>query len=60
MIRMTFGILLDLEFVTTVVQTPPHELVYAKLKGFGYWPAKVINEVDGKMDVRFFGGWHQR
>ncbi|XP_025096070.1 zinc finger MYND domain-containing protein 11-like isoform X1 [Pomacea canaliculata] len=40
--------------------TPPHELVYAKLKGFGYWPAKVINEVDGKMDVRFFGGWHQR
>lgn len=39
---------------------PPHDLVYAKLKGFGYWPAKVINEVDGKMDVRFFGGWHQR
>lgn len=40
--------------------SPPHDLVYAKLKGFGYWPAKVINEVDGKMDVRFFGGWHQR
>ncbi|KAK7109257.1 zinc finger MYND domain-containing protein 11-like [Littorina saxatilis] len=39
---------------------PPHDLVYAKLKGFGYWPAKVINEVEGKMDVRFFGGWHQR
>ncbi|KAL8587066.1 hypothetical protein ACOMHN_023456 [Nucella lapillus] len=39
---------------------PPHDLVYAKMKGFGYWPAKVINEVDGKMDVRFFGGWHQR
>ncbi|GAB1601062.1 zinc finger MYND domain-containing protein 11-like isoform X3 [Argonauta hians] len=40
---------------------PPHELVYAKLKGFSYWPAKVIRVLDDcKHDVRFFGGYHQR
>lgn len=40
---------------------PPHELVYAKLKGFCYWPSKVIRYVeDEKLDVRFFGGLHQR
>ncbi|KAH3706116.1 zinc finger MYND domain-containing protein 11-like [Dreissena polymorpha] len=40
---------------------PPHELVYAKLKGYSYWPAKVINYVDSeRYDVRFFGGLHQR
>ncbi|XP_029641211.1 zinc finger MYND domain-containing protein 11-like isoform X2 [Octopus sinensis] len=40
---------------------PPHELVYAKLKGFSYWPAKVIRVTeDSKHDVRFFGGYHQR
>lgn len=39
---------------------PPHQLVYAKQKGFPYWPAKVI-KVDGEQyDVRFFGGHHQR
>ncbi|XP_041367702.1 zinc finger MYND domain-containing protein 11-like isoform X2 [Gigantopelta aegis] len=40
--------------------TPPHELVYAKQKGFSYWPAKVINKIGDDYDVRFFGGWHQR
>lgn len=40
---------------------PPHELVYAKLKGFSYWPSKVIRQMDeDKLDVRFFGGLHQR
>jgi len=39
---------------------PPHELVYAKQKGFCYWPAKVISVSDAGYDVRFFGGWHQR
>jgi len=39
---------------------PPHELVYAKQKGYSYWPAKVVKDVGGKSDVRFFGGWHQR
>ena len=34
---------------------PPHELVYAKLKGYSYWPAKVIREMGDKYDVRFFG-----
>ena len=42
-------------------QDPPHELVYAKLKGFSYWPSKVIRYIDDdKLDVRFFGGLHQR
>ncbi|XP_045169781.2 zinc finger MYND domain-containing protein 11-like isoform X2 [Mercenaria mercenaria] len=40
---------------------PPHELVYAKLKGYSYWPAKVIHYVNSeRYDVRFFGGLHQR
>ncbi|XP_054712377.1 zinc finger MYND domain-containing protein 11-like [Uloborus diversus] len=38
----------------------PHELVYAKLRGFPYWPAKVIKKEDGMYDVRFFGAFHQR
>ncbi|XP_078664598.1 MYND-type zinc finger-containing chromatin reader ZMYND8-like isoform X3 [Branchiostoma floridae x Branchiostoma belcheri] len=33
----------------------PHILVWAKLKGFPFWPAKVLQEVDGQLDVRFFG-----
>lgn len=40
---------------------PFHELVYAKQKGFPYWPAKVMRtSSDGMHDVRFFGGYHQR
>ena len=41
-------------------QRPSHELVYAKQKGFSYWPAKVIKATPEGYDVRFFGGWHQR
>ncbi|RUS72494.1 hypothetical protein EGW08_019748 [Elysia chlorotica] len=39
---------------------PPHDIVYAKQKGYSYWPAKVVRDLGGKSDVRFFGGWHQR
>ncbi|CAN7940168.1 unnamed protein product, partial [Ixodes hexagonus] len=39
---------------------PPHDLVFAKQKGFPYWPAKVIRVDDHCYDVRFFGGYHQR
>lgn len=41
---------------------PLHELVYAKQKGFPYWPAKVIEAEndEGLLEVRFFGGYHQR
>jgi len=42
------------------VQRPPHDLVYAKQKGFSYWPAKVIKVTPEGHDVRFFGGLHQR
>lgn len=45
----------------------PHTLVWAKLKGYPFWPAKVmryepskaLREVDGQVDVRFFGA-HDR
>lgn len=34
---------------------PPHELVYARVSGFPFWPAKVL-KIDGdKYHVRFFG-----
>ncbi len=39
----------------------PHPLVWAKLKGFPYWPGKLmrINSKDNHGDVRFFGA-HDR
>ncbi|KAJ8321843.1 hypothetical protein KUTeg_000314 [Tegillarca granosa] len=37
----------------------PHPLVWAKLKGYPFWPAKALREVDGQVDVRFFGA-HDR
>ncbi|XP_063308324.1 zinc finger MYND domain-containing protein 11 isoform X4 [Pelobates fuscus] len=40
--------------------TPNHELVWAKMKGFGFWPAKVMQKEDNQVDVRFFGHHHQR
>ncbi|KAF6270549.1 zinc finger MYND-type containing 11 [Rhinolophus ferrumequinum] len=39
---------------------PNHELVWAKMKGFGFWPAKVMQKEDNQVDVRFFGHHHQR
>lgn len=34
----------------------PHILVWAKLKGFPYWPAKAMTtNLQGMVDVRFFG-----
>lgn len=35
--------------------TEPHLLIWAKIKGYSYWPAKVMS-VDGQgVNVRFFG-----
>lgn len=42
------------------VQVPSHELVWARMKGFGYWPAKVMQRKGNQVDVRFFGHQHQR
>ncbi|XP_051971317.1 zinc finger MYND domain-containing protein 11-like isoform X2 [Xyrauchen texanus] len=39
---------------------PNHELVWARMKGFGYWPAKVMQREGNQVDVRFFGHQHQR
>lgn len=38
----------------------PHELVWAKQRGYCYWPAKVIKKTDTHYDVRFFGAKHLR
>lgn len=38
---------------------PPHLLIWAKLKGFPFWPAKAMRIVSGNVDVRFFGA-HDR
>ncbi|XP_052763321.1 protein kinase C-binding protein 1-like isoform X2 [Mya arenaria] len=37
----------------------PHTLVWAKLKGYPFWPSKALRESDGQVDVRFFGA-HDR
>ncbi|XP_058448588.1 zinc finger MYND domain-containing protein 11 [Malaya genurostris] len=37
-----------------------HELVFAKQKGYQYWPAKVIRVHNNLYDVRFFGDKHSR
>lgn len=39
---------------------PSHQLVYAKQKGYPYWPAKVMQVNGNVYDVRFFGGHHMR
>lgn len=40
------------------VCNPPHLLVWARMTGYPYWPAKVISfgvATNKKIDVRFFG-----
>ncbi|XP_049821980.1 zinc finger MYND domain-containing protein 11 isoform X2 [Aethina tumida] len=37
-----------------------HELVWAKQRGYPYWPAKVLKETPTQYDVRFFGGKYER
>ncbi|XP_067118845.1 MYND-type zinc finger-containing chromatin reader ZMYND8-like isoform X1 [Centruroides vittatus] len=37
----------------------PHIVVWAKLKGFPFWPAKVMRIINGNVDTRFFGA-HDR
>uniref|UniRef100_A0A6Q2XZG0 Zinc finger, MYND-type containing 8 n=1 Tax=Esox lucius TaxID=8010 RepID=A0A6Q2XZG0_ESOLU len=36
-------------------ESNPHPLVWAKLKGFPFWPAKALRDKDGQVDARFFG-----
>ncbi|KAM7051748.1 LOW QUALITY PROTEIN: zinc finger MYND domain-containing protein 11-like [Molossus nigricans] len=38
---------------------PNHELVWAKMKGFGFWPAKVMQKEDNQVDVHFSGHHHR-
>lgn len=43
----------------TKVCTTPHLLIWAKLGGYPYWPAKVMSVYDNVLHVRFFGE-HER
>jgi len=43
-----------------ILQSRPHDLVYAKLTGYPYWPAKVMEVKPDGCDVRFFGPGHHR
>lgn len=43
-----------------ILQSRPHELVYAKPSGYPYWPAKVLEVKADGCDVRFFGPGHHR
>ncbi|XP_076349703.1 uncharacterized protein LOC143246594 isoform X2 [Tachypleus tridentatus] len=36
-----------------------HTLIYAKLKGYPFWPAKAVRVLNGFIDARFFGA-HDR
>lgn len=46
---------LQSQSVTVCLQSHPHPLVWAKLKGFPFWPAKALRDKDGQVDARFFG-----
>lgn len=39
----------------TMVCTEPHLIVWAKIVGFNYWPAKLMSIDDQQVNVRFFG-----
>ncbi|TNN40898.1 Protein kinase C-binding protein 1 [Liparis tanakae] len=41
--------------LSTLEKSQPHPLVWAKLKGFPFWPAKALRDKDGQVDARFFG-----
>ncbi|GIY80885.1 protein kinase C-binding protein 1 [Caerostris darwini] len=34
---------------------PPHDIVWAQLKGYPYWPAKCLKVIKGVAHVKFFG-----
>ncbi|XP_063709073.1 E3 SUMO-protein ligase RanBP2-like [Culicoides brevitarsis] len=50
----------DADWFTDVCSSP-HILLWAKLRGFPYWPAKAmsVNAASGQVNVRFFGA-HDR
>lgn len=54
---MQMGLTIDrlLQSTSLSAQSNPHPLVWAKLKGFPFWPAKALRDKDGQVDARFFG-----
>ena len=41
----------------TMVCTEPHLIVWARLGGFSYWPAKLMSATEHMVNVRFFGDY---
>jgi hypothetical protein len=33
----------------------PHEAVFARQKGYPFWPAKIMHKDDKKCEIRYFG-----
>lgn len=44
----------------SMVCNKPHLLIWAKLSGFNFWPAKLLSTQGEKVCVRFFGHEHGR
>ena len=38
-----------------ILQRVPHPLVWAKMRGYPFWPAKALRTVKDQVDCRFFG-----
>ncbi|GIY60942.1 zinc finger MYND domain-containing protein 11 [Caerostris extrusa] len=38
---------------------PPHDIIWAQLKGYPYWPAKCLKVIKGVAHVKFFGKHEQ-
>lgn len=41
----------------TMVCTKPHLIIWAKVKGFSYWPAKIKSIKGEEVNVNFFGDY---
>lgn len=44
----------------TIPCSKKHALLWAKLNGYPYWPAKLMNFDGNSVNVRFFGDQHER
>lgn len=57
MCSQCFGRAIDSSDWFTEVCDPPHLMVWAKVAGYPWWPAKLIGIASNRLDVRFFGDY---
>lgn len=43
----------------TMVCDEPHLIIWAHMKGYRYWPAKLMSVDEQQVNVRFFGSYHK-